>query len=79
MNFDITNFASGLAGGCIGALASFGTTYLQHRLQRVENAKQREHELLLQKEKEHHDRDMQRRTENIKNTGIASLHELGGG
>jgi gas vesicle protein len=79
MNFDITNFISGLAGGIIGALASLITAYLQHRWNRAENEKQRQHERSLHDAQERHDKDMQRRSENYKKSGIPGMREIGGG
>jgi gas vesicle protein len=79
MKFDITNFVSGLIGGVIGASASLLAAYLQHQWNRDENEKQRAHEQSLQRARERHDKDMQRREENIRKTGIASRREIGGG
>lgn len=44
-----------------------------------ENEKQRAHDVRMNAAKERHDKDMQRREQNIKKTGIASMGEIGGG
>lgn len=89
MAFDFTNFASGLAGAALGAGATLVAGHYQRSSTEKENEKQREfelkkmesqhaHDLRLQHAKERHDKDMERRAENIKNTGIASMREIGG-
>jgi hypothetical protein len=79
MKFEITNFVSGLAGGVIGAFSALATAYVQHRWTKAENEKQRAHERSLQQAREKHDKDMQRRGENYKRSGIPGMREIGGG
>jgi hypothetical protein len=76
---DITNIISGLIGSAIGVVSAFLIAIYQSRCAAKENEKQRAHDFRLNAAKEKHDKDMQRREQNIKNTGIASMREIGGG
>jgi len=79
MDININNLISGLIGSIIGVVSAFLIAFFQGRFLARENEKQRKHDLHLQDQKERHDRDMQRREQNIKKTGIASTRDVGGG
>jgi len=79
MNIDISSLISGFLGSAIGVFAAFLIAVLQKRWTAQENEKQRAHKRSLQDAQQRHDKDMQRRAENIKRTGIASMREVGGG
>jgi len=79
MNIDISSLISGFLGSAIGVFAAFLIALLQKRWTAQENEKQRIHERALQESQHRHDKDMERRAENIKRTGIASMREVGGG
>lgn len=79
MELEIVNIVSGFIGGVAALLGSFLVAYVQHRWATSENEKQRAHDLRLNAAKEKHDKDMQRRAQNINKTGVASMREIGGG
>ena len=76
---DITNLISGLIGSAIGVVSAFLIAVYNSKCAAKENEKQRAHDIRMNSAKENHDKDMQRREQNIKKTGIASMREIGGG
>lgn len=79
MEIDYNSLLSGFIGSAIGALVVVITSVASRKWQAEENQKRREHDVRIQERQHKHDKDMQRREENIKRTGIASLREVGGG
>lgn len=74
-----SNLISGLVGAVLGIFGAFGIAFLQNRWSRQESERQRVHEADMFDKQVRHDKDMQRREQNIKKTGHASLREIGGG
>lgn len=79
MDIDISNLVSGIVGGVIALLGAFLIAYFQYRWAVKENEKQRVHDLRMNDKREKHDKDMQRREQNIRSSGIADRREIGGG
>jgi hypothetical protein len=79
MQIDIANLVSGIIGGLIALLGAFLIAYMQHRWTAKENAKKRALDMQIHQDQKRHDKDMQRRENNIRKTGIASMREIGGG
>ncbi|MFC5049085.1 hypothetical protein ACFPK9_16015 [Rubritalea spongiae] len=79
MTIDINNLLSGFIGAVIALLGAFGVAWYQQYKTAKENEKQRKHEMNLFAAQKAHDKDMQRRENNIRNTGMASRREVGGG
>ena len=68
-----------LAALLVISLVLGAAVYLVRRYVEQSAERQRELMVLLQDREHRHDKDMQRRAENIRKTGIASMREIGGG